>query len=107
MRPENAASLRVLAKLGFREEGLFRRYLDVDGAVARPPLLRDDCRGAADRRARRAGLVTEGRADVGLTRIAGHRPERPVSAARRDPGARRRAEYREQRVTPVAVRPCP
>ena len=32
IRPENAASLRVLAKLGFREEGLFRRYLDVDGA---------------------------------------------------------------------------
>ena len=32
VRPENLASLRVLAKLGFREEGLFRRYLDVDGA---------------------------------------------------------------------------
>lgn len=32
VRPENAASLRVLAKLGFRQEGLFRRYLDVDGA---------------------------------------------------------------------------
>ena len=31
VRPESAASLRVLAKLGFREEGLFRRYLDVDG----------------------------------------------------------------------------
>jgi len=31
VRPENAASIRVLAKLGFREEGLFRRYLDVDG----------------------------------------------------------------------------
>lgn len=31
VRPENAASLRVLDKLGFREEGLFRRYLDVDG----------------------------------------------------------------------------
>lgn len=31
VRPENAASLRVLAKLGFREEGLFRRYLDVAG----------------------------------------------------------------------------
>lgn len=31
VRPENAASLRVLTKLGFREEGLFRRYLDVDG----------------------------------------------------------------------------
>jgi [ribosomal protein S5]-alanine N-acetyltransferase len=31
VRPENTASLRVLQKLGFREEGLFRRYLDVDG----------------------------------------------------------------------------
>ena len=30
--PENVASRRVLEKLGFREEGLFRRYLDVDGA---------------------------------------------------------------------------
>jgi len=32
VRPENVASLRVLAKLAFREEGLFRRYLEVDGA---------------------------------------------------------------------------
>lgn len=32
VRPENAASLRVLGKLGFREEGLFRNYLDIDGA---------------------------------------------------------------------------
>lgn len=32
VRPENAASRRVLEKLGFREEGLFRRYLDVAGA---------------------------------------------------------------------------
>lgn len=31
VRPENVGSLRVLAKLGFRHEGLFRRYLDVDG----------------------------------------------------------------------------
>ena len=31
VRPENGASLRVLSKLGFREEGLFRRYLDVAG----------------------------------------------------------------------------
>lgn len=31
VRPENARSLRVLAKLGFREEGLLRRYLEVDG----------------------------------------------------------------------------
>lgn len=32
VRPENVASRRVLEKLGFREEGMFRRYLDVDGA---------------------------------------------------------------------------
>jgi ribosomal-protein-alanine N-acetyltransferase len=32
VRPENTASLRVLEKLGFRHEGLFRRYLDVAGA---------------------------------------------------------------------------
>ncbi|MBW4719095.1 GNAT family N-acetyltransferase [Saccharothrix obliqua] len=31
VRPENAASLRVLTKAGFREEGLFLRYLDVAG----------------------------------------------------------------------------
>ncbi|MCE7008793.1 GNAT family N-acetyltransferase [Kibdelosporangium philippinense] len=31
VRPENAASLRVLEKLGFRQEGLFKRYLDVAG----------------------------------------------------------------------------
>jgi ribosomal-protein-alanine N-acetyltransferase len=32
VRPENLASLRVLEKLGFRREGLFRNYLNVDGA---------------------------------------------------------------------------
>jgi ribosomal-protein-alanine N-acetyltransferase len=32
VRPENTSSLRVLAKVGFRQEGLFRRYLDVAGA---------------------------------------------------------------------------
>lgn len=32
VRPENAASIAVLNKLGFRREGLLRRYLDVDGA---------------------------------------------------------------------------
>ena len=30
VRPENAASRAVLAKVGFREEGLLRRYLLVD-----------------------------------------------------------------------------
>ncbi len=32
IRPENEASLRVVAKLGFRDEGLRRRYLHIDGA---------------------------------------------------------------------------
>lgn len=32
VRPENSPSLRVLAKAGYRQEGLFERYLDVDGA---------------------------------------------------------------------------
>lgn len=32
VRPENEASRAVLARAGFREEGLLRRYLDVDGA---------------------------------------------------------------------------
>lgn len=31
VRPENARSLRVVEKLGFREEGLHRRYLYIDG----------------------------------------------------------------------------
>ncbi|GLZ34471.1 ribosomal-protein-alanine N-acetyltransferase [Lentzea sp. NBRC 105346] len=31
VRPENVASLRVLKKSSFREEGLFKRYLDVAG----------------------------------------------------------------------------
>jgi ribosomal-protein-alanine N-acetyltransferase len=32
IRPENAASLRVVEKLGFRPEGIRRRYLHIDGA---------------------------------------------------------------------------
>ncbi|MQA64206.1 MAG: GNAT family N-acetyltransferase [Actinophytocola sp.] len=32
VRPDNLPSVRVLAKVGFRKEGLFERYLDVDGA---------------------------------------------------------------------------
>lgn len=31
IRPENTASLRVVEKLGFHEEGLRRRYLHIDG----------------------------------------------------------------------------
>ncbi|GAA1988544.1 GNAT family protein [Isoptericola halotolerans] len=32
IRPENTASLRVVAKLGFRDEGLRERYLHIQGA---------------------------------------------------------------------------
>jgi ribosomal-protein-alanine N-acetyltransferase len=32
IRPENAPSLRVVRKLGFREEGLHARFLYIDGA---------------------------------------------------------------------------
>lgn len=32
VRPENEASTRVLRKAGFRQEGMFERYLDVAGA---------------------------------------------------------------------------
>lgn len=32
VRPENVASLRVVEKLGFRDEGLRRAYLHIDGA---------------------------------------------------------------------------
>lgn len=32
VRPENAASRAVLDKVGFRQEGLLQRYLEVDGA---------------------------------------------------------------------------
>jgi ribosomal-protein-alanine N-acetyltransferase len=32
VRPENAASRRVVEKLGFRQEGLHERYLAIDGA---------------------------------------------------------------------------
>lgn len=60
VHPHNAASLRVLAKLGFRDEGLLRRYLLVGGAWRDHRLLaitRDEIRtGLA------AALVAAGRA---------------------------------------------
>jgi ribosomal-protein-alanine N-acetyltransferase len=52
VRPENVASLRVLGKLGFREEGLLQRYLEVDGAWRDHRLL------AMTREEVGAGLVT-------------------------------------------------
>jgi ribosomal-protein-alanine N-acetyltransferase len=32
IRPENRASIRVVEKLGLRQEGYYQRYLDIDGA---------------------------------------------------------------------------
>ena len=61
VRPENMASRRVLAKVGFREEGLLRRYLDVDGAWRDHLLVAitvEEVSGSAT-----AALVRAGRAD--------------------------------------------
>jgi ribosomal-protein-alanine N-acetyltransferase len=60
VRPENAASLRVLAKLGFREEGLLRSYLDVAGAWRDHYLLAITADEAGPGLVRR--LTAEGRA---------------------------------------------
>jgi [ribosomal protein S5]-alanine N-acetyltransferase len=60
VRPENAASRAVLAKAGFREEGLLRRYLEVDGAWRDHLLLAitvDELSGSAT-----SALVRAGRA---------------------------------------------
>jgi ribosomal-protein-alanine N-acetyltransferase len=61
VRPENAASLRVLTKAGYRQEGLFERYLDVAGA------WRDHYCYAVTREETGSGLVSRlvaaGRAD--------------------------------------------
>ena len=60
VRPENAASRAVLAKVGFREEGLLRRYLEVDGAWRDHLLVaitREDLDGSAT-----SALVREGHA---------------------------------------------
>lgn len=60
IRPENTASLRVVAKLGFRDEGLRQRYLHIDGAWRDHrtfALTREEVPGglvARHRRARRA-----------------------------------------------------
>ena len=63
VRPENAASRAVLAKVGFREEGLLQRYLDVDGAWRDHLLVAITIEELTGRR---PPLVREGRA-LGMT----------------------------------------
>jgi ribosomal-protein-alanine N-acetyltransferase len=78
IRPENVASLRVVEKLGFRYEGLRRRYIHINGdwrdhfAFA---LVREDVPDGVLNRWR------AGRAPVGDARI----PDADASAATRDP----------------------
>ncbi len=62
IRPENAASLRVVEKLGLRREGYYERFLDIDGALARSFRLCRDGRGA--RRAHHAVAATLAAADA-------------------------------------------
>ncbi|KUH86170.1 MULTISPECIES: GNAT family protein [unclassified Mycobacterium] len=60
VRPENGASRAVLAKVGFREEGLLHRYLEVDGAWRDHLLMAitiEELNGSAA-----AALVRQGRA---------------------------------------------
>jgi ribosomal-protein-alanine N-acetyltransferase len=60
VRPENMASRRVLAKAGFRQEGLLKRYLDVDGGWRDHMLVAmtiDEVAGSVS-----ASLVRSGRA---------------------------------------------
>ena len=49
IRPENHASLRVVEKLGLRQEGYHERFLDIDGAWRDHLSLRDHRRGDPDR----------------------------------------------------------
>lgn len=58
IRPENAASLRVVEKLGFREEGLRKAFLHIDGAWRDHRLFAlstEDCPGGLLRRYKTTG----------------------------------------------------
>ena len=77
IRPENAKSLRVVEKLGFRYEGLKRRYIHINGD------WRDHyC----------FGLVTRGGAGGGAAPLAARaaRPPTRPPCRRRTGGSRRR-----------------
>lgn len=63
VRPENSASRAVLAHVGFREEGLLRRYLEVDGAWRDHLLVAITAEELAESAAQ--VLVRDGRANWG------------------------------------------
>lgn len=74
IRPENTSSLRVVAKLGFRDEGLRERYLHIDGGWRDHrtfALTADDLGGASlvrvwnERRAERATRSAAAPRDAG------------------------------------------
>ena len=72
IRPENVASLRVVEKLGFRPEGVRRRYLHIDGAWrdhATSAITPEDVPGGMLTRWRRAQRVLAGQADERDPRI--------------------------------------
>jgi ribosomal-protein-alanine N-acetyltransferase len=67
IRPENVASLRVVEKLGFRSEGIRRRYLHIDGAWrdhATFALTPEDVPGGLLTRWRRAQRVLASQPDL-------------------------------------------
>ena len=74
IRPENVASLRVVEKLGFRPEGIRRKYLHIDGAWrdhATFALTPEDVPGGLLTRWRRAQRVIASRAE-GVVAADGH-----------------------------------
>ncbi|MBO0772341.1 MAG: GNAT family N-acetyltransferase [Actinobacteria bacterium] len=71
IRPENQASRRVVEKLGFREEGLRRRYLHIDGA------WRDHLCYAITTEDVRGGMLARWRSTLAATRPSAVGPAGP------------------------------
>lgn len=90
IRPENAKSLRVVEKLGFRDEGLRERFLHIMRPVGGPPQLRAHGRGGSRRP--RAPVHGRGRGHHRAARAAlTHRSARGCVPSGRTQGCARRA----------------
>ncbi len=94
IRPENHASRRVVEKLGFREEGVRRKQLHIDGA------WRDHICYALDRGRRAAEACSCSGAEPASHRKRAH-GESPVGANRFDDLATHRTECSSISDTPV------